>query len=342
MDNEHERLLAEATYDGHKLGDKLIREFDTMFSERLGTAPFGTVIGVRQAWDEADVAVQRMLVKAKGTRRGIDKIMVINQYDHVKVTTAENDLNQFKNMIGPMADQILRAEQQQEQLQAAEGPLQAHYQAAAQQLQAECGARAQQLQAEWGARAEQLRVQSGDPREAVERLKNQIKTYVADNYRRFDDRQLEQLERVEMERRAAKEERARQGDDNPPRIAMPRRHVEEHERRAKPAIFLGPRANQEREISRFNEEERARQELNFGMGRKTGRRGMSPKKSPRKTRKSPKKSPLKTRKSSPLKTRKSSPLKTRKSPKKSPRKTRKSPKKSPRKTRKSSPRKTRK
>jgi hypothetical protein len=70
--------------------------------------------------------------------------------------------------------------------------------------------------------------------------------------------------------------------------------------------------------------------FNFSMGRKTGRRGMSPKKSPHKTRKSPKKSPHKTRKSP-----KKSPHKTRKSPKKSPRKTRKSPKKSPRKTRKS-------
>jgi flagellar biosynthesis GTPase FlhF len=37
--------------------------------------------------------------------------------------------------------------------------------------------------------------------------------------------------------------------------------------------------------------------FNFSMGRKTGRRGKSPKKSPRKTRKSPKKSPHKTRKS---------------------------------------------
>jgi hypothetical protein len=42
----------------------------------------------------------------------------------------------------------------------------------------------------------------------------------------------------------------------------------------------------------------------FSMGRKTGRCGMSPKKSPHKTRKSPKKSPHKTRKS-PHKTRKS-------------------------------------
>jgi hypothetical protein len=330
MDNEHERLLAQATYDGHKLGHKLIREFYNRFSTNLGTVSFGTVIDVRNAWQIADLAAQRML-RSSGWDTNSDKIMVINQYDNVKFTTAENDLTQFKNIIGPMAEQLSRAEQQQAQYQAAEGLLQAQYQAAA-----------QQLQGEWGARAEQLRVQSGDPREEVERLKNQIKTYVHANY--LEDSQLKAIDRADMVARE-REERARLAGDNPPRIAMPRRRqpTEKEPEPAqasnlvftKPEIFLGPLALQQQERMRENEE-RARQELdamNFafklGMGRKTGRRGKSPKKSPRKTRKSPKKSPRKTRKSP-----KKSPHKTRKSPKKSPRKTRKSPKKSPRKTRK--------
>ena len=250
MDNGHER----ATYDGHKLGHKVIREFYNRFSTDLGT------VGVRRAWDEADAAAQRML---RGWYPNSDKIMVIDQYDHVKVTTAENDLNQFKSIIRPMAEQLLRAEQQQAQYQAVEGPLQAQYQAAVQQLQAECGARAQQLQAEWGARAQQLQAQRRDPRGEVERLKNQIKTYVDTHV--FEDSQLKAIDRADMVARE-REELARLA--GPYRLALPMKH------------------RQELDAMNFA--------FKLGMGRNTGRRGKSPKKSPRKTRKS---SPHKTRKS---------------------------------------------
>jgi hypothetical protein len=312
MDNQYER----ATYDGHKLGHKVIREFYNRFSTTLGT------VGVGRAWDEADAATQRML-RGWYPSDPSDKIMVIDQYDEVKITTAENDLNQFKSIIRPMAEQLSRAEQQQAQLQAAEGPLQAQYQAAVQQLQAECGARAQQLQAEWGARAQQLRVQSGDPRGEVERLKNQIKTYVDTRY--LEDSQLKARDRADMVARE-REELARLAGPHTLALPMRRRKPTEKEPEpqasnlvfTKPEISLGPLAPQHQERMRENEE-RARQELDamklafkLSMGRNTGRRGKSPKKSPRKTRKSPKKSPRKTRKSSPRKTRKSSPRKTRK------------------------------
>ena len=292
---EHERLLAYATYDGHRLGDKLIREFEMRFMERLGAQRVLGDRGVRGAWSSAEASVQMMLEweeKALMDDNG-NQIRVIRHYVDVKLNIAKNDLNQFKDRIRPIAEQLLTAEQQQERLQAAEGPLQAQYQAAAQQLQAECGARAQQLQAQYQADAQQLLVQSGDPRDAIARLQNQIKTYVADNYRQFDDRQLVQLERQETERRA-KEERALREGEAKPKISLPqRRHgVGRYEEQTRAEE---ERARQERGNKLvFTKPARQELNLNFGMGRKTGRRGMSPKKSPRKTRKS---SPRKTRKS---------------------------------------------
>ena len=227
-------------------------------------------------------------------------------------------------------EQQLQA-QLQAQWQATEEQLRTHCQGQEEQLQAEYQGRVEQLHAQCRARGTQLRAEWAEYRGGLERQAQEI----INARRRQEQEQARQAqeerarqEQARQEYERQEQERARQEQERPtpPTGAGDRRSILAEELRTygitdknsykKWTVRNHPDKNQApgqealfqkvsvlwKEFDDINNPG-----FNFGMGRKTGRRGMSPKKSPRKTRKSPRK--------------------TRKSPKKSPRKTRKSPRK---------------
>ena len=251
--------------------------------------------------------------------------------------TAEDKIKEFKRTLEPMAIRALQAEEEDRVRREQEAQLQAQWQATEEQLRTHCQGQEEQLQAEYQGRVEQLHAQcrargtqlraewaeyrGGLERQAQEiinarRRQEQEQARQAQEERARQEQARQEQARQEYERQ--EQERARQQRERPtpPTGAGDRRSILAEELRTygitdkrsynKWTVRNHPDKNQApgqealfqkvsvlwKEFDDINNPG-----FNFGMGRKTGRRGMSPKKSPRKTRRSPKKSPRKTRRS---------------------------------------------
>jgi hypothetical protein len=301
---------------GTRIGREIILAFKEKFDEELPKW------GPHAAWSIADSMITKKLDEMKQAELQVKREMgwggsggnlVI--FAEVLNKTIDNMMQQFKHSyLEPIFNEAVARHQQEQQQEQAR-----------QQHEAMRREQERMYWTQWDAEQAEIARQAEMARQAQEIINARARQAEQERARQQHERARQEYERQEQERERQEQERARQEYERSryPTGAGDRRSILAEELRSygitdkrsynKWTLRNHPDKRQApgqealfakvtvlwKELDDINNPG-----FNFGMGRKTGRRGMSPKKSPHKTRKSPKKSPHKTRKS-PHKTRKS-------------------------------------